>query len=204
MKRDEGRFADRSLAESMLDRRVLFLFGDLDDRRAGELAMALMALDAGRDEPITLHIDIPGGTLDGSLSVIDTIDLLSVPVHATSSARVEGSAIGVLAVCERRTASANARFRFGAPQDSFAGGAAEAERWIRQHRDRLDRFVARLSEATGQTRERLHADIETGRYLDAEEALRYGLIDEVLGRPGADVVPLTGRVDPMSPRPPPN
>jgi ATP-dependent Clp protease, protease subunit len=175
----------------MFDRRVLFLVGDLDDRRASDLAIALMALDADGDEPITLHIDSPGGTLDGSLSAMDTIDLLSVPVHATSSGRVEASAIGLLAVCEQRRASTNARFRLGEPQDSFTGAASDAETWIRQHRDRLDRFVARLSEATGQSMERIHADIEAGRYFDAEEALRYGLIDEVLGRPDADVVPLT-------------
>jgi ATP-dependent Clp protease protease subunit len=190
MKHDERRFTDRSLAEGMFGRRVLFLFGDLDDRRAGDLAMALMALDADGEEPITLHIDSSGGPLDASLSVMDTIDLLSVPVHATSSGRVEGSAIGVLAACERRRASTNARFRFGLQQDSFAGAATDAEKWIRQHRDRLDRFVTRLSQACGQPRGRLHADIEAGRYLDAEEALRYGLIDEVLGRRDADVVPL--------------
>lgn len=195
MKHDERRFTDRSLTESMFERRVLFLSGDLDDRRTGDLAMALMALDAEGEEPITLRIDSSGGPLEASLSVMDTIDLLSVPVHATSSGRVEGSAIGVLAVCERRRASANARFRLGLPQDSFAGAATDAENWIRQHRDRLDRFVARLSEACGQPSERLHADIETGRYLDAEEALRYGLIDEVLGRRDADVVPLK-RQDP--------
>lgn len=195
MKHDEGRFTDRSLADSMFNRRVLFLFGELDDRRAGDLAMALMALDAEGEEPITLHIDSSGGPLDASLSVMDTIDLLSVPVHATSSGRVDGSAIGVLAVCEWRRASTNARFRFGAPQDSFAGAATDAEKWIRQHRDRLDRFEARLSQACGQPTERLHTDIETGRYIDAEEALRYGLIDEVLGRRDADVVPLK-RKDP--------
>jgi ATP-dependent Clp protease protease subunit len=190
MKRDNGRFTDRSLAESMFDRRMLFLFGDLDERRAGDLVMALMALDAEGEEPIMLRIDSSGGPLDVSLSVMDTIDLLSVPVHASSSGRVEGSAIGVLAVCERRRASMNARFRFCLPQDSFSGAATGAETWISQHRDRLDRFVARLSQASGQPSERLHADIATGRYLDAEEALRYGLIDEVLGRPDADVVPL--------------
>jgi len=186
----EGRFTHRSLAESMFERRVLFLFGDLDDGPAGDLAMALMALDAEGEEPITLRIDSSGGPLDASLSVMDTIDLLSVPVHATSLGRVEGSAIGVLAVCERRRASANARFGFGATEDSFAGAATDAENWIRQYRDRLDRFVARLSEACGQPRERLHEDIESGRYLDTEEALRYGLIDEVLGRPDANVIPL--------------
>lgn len=192
MRDREGPF-NRSLLEGMFDRRVLLLSGDLDDRRAGELAIALMSLDASGDDPITLHIDSPGGPLDAALSVIDTIDLLGVPVHAMCSGRVEGSPIGVLAVCARRRATANSRFRMGAPPESFAGTAAEALDWLRRHRDRMDGFVSRLSQATGQPRERVRADIERRRHLDASEALRYGLIDEVLGRPVAEVVPLRDR-----------
>lgn len=202
MRHDEGRLTHPSLAASMFERRVLFLSGALDEPRAADLTMALMALDADGDDPVALHIDSPGGTLDAALSVIDTIELLSAPVHARASGSVEGSAIGVLAVCGRRRASPNAQFRLCAPDDRFAGAASDAEQWIRRHRDRLDRFVAMLSRATGQPVARLHRDIERGLFLEPNEALRYGLIDEVLGRPDADVVPLTGRVDPRRPRPP--
>jgi hypothetical protein len=85
-----------SLAGRMFERRAIFLHGALDDRAAGELAIALMALDAEGDGPIALTIDCADGTLDGALASIDTIDLLGVPVHATCVGRVEGPACGVL------------------------------------------------------------------------------------------------------------
>lgn len=192
MRDGEGRQIPEWLVDSMFDRRILFLSGVLDDRKAGELAIAMMSLGTS-DEPITLHIDSPGGALDAALTVMDAIDTSSVPVHAMCSGRVEGSAIGVLAACARRRATGNAHFRLHVARDPFSGRASDAEEWLQRLRHRLERFVSRLSQATGQDEERVRADLEAGRHLDAEEALRYGLIDEVLGRPDAEVIPLKDR-----------
>jgi len=158
----EERRADASPVERLFERRVLFLSGALDERPAGDLAMALMTLDATGDEPITLIVDSPGGSLDGALSVIDTIDLLGVPVHVSCTGRLFGAAIGVVAVCARRRASANSRFRLGVPSESLAGDVTDVEEWLRHYQDRRERFEARLSEAIGQSRQGVRADLEAG------------------------------------------
>jgi ATP-dependent Clp protease protease subunit len=178
----------------MLERRQVFLRGPLDDDAGGQLAIALMTLDATGDDPISLHFDAAGGTLGGAFAVIDTIDLLGVAVHATCVGRADGPAAGVLAACDQRRASRSSRIRLAAPSSSFQGSAAHAEEWLRGYRDRVERYIQRLSEATGQARDRVEADLQSERWFDAEEALRYGLVDEVIGRPPAEVVPL--RPDP--------
>jgi ATP-dependent Clp protease protease subunit len=177
------------------DPRLILLHGELDDRVAGELAVRLMTLDAVGDEPISLYIDSGDGSLNAALAVIDTVDLLGVPVHATAVGRVEGPALGVLAACELRRASPNARLRLRAPQDAFAGRASQADGWLAQHRDRLDRFVTRLAASTGQPSDRIEADLSAGLSLDPPSAVRYGLIDEVWGRP--IVAPRRGNVRPI-------
>jgi ATP-dependent Clp protease protease subunit len=174
----------------MLERRMVFLRGPLDDAAAGELAITLMTLDATADDPIALHVDAAHGTLEGVFAVIDTLDLLGVPVHATCMGRADGPAAGVLAVCDRRRASRGARIRLAAPASSYQGTASGAEAWLEAHRSRVERYVQRLSDATGQPPERIRADLEGCRWFDAEEALRYGLLDEIIGRPPAEVVPL--------------
>ena len=182
-----------SLAGRMFDRRVVFLHGALDDRLAGELSIALMTLDAEGNGPISLHIDCAEGTFDGALAVMDVIDLLGVPVHATCVGRVEGPCCGVLAVCDHRRASMNTRFRLGAPRERFEGTVRDAAAQLEQLQARVARFVARLAGATGWPVERVADDVAAGRYLGADEALRYGLIDEVIDRPDAPVIPLPGR-----------
>jgi ATP-dependent Clp protease protease subunit len=177
-----------SLAERLFDRGVLFLRGALDDRAAGDLAMALMTRDASGDEPVALYVDGDGGTVDGALAVMDTIDLLGVPVHATCTGRVGGAAVGVVAVCDRRRASANARFRLEAPREAFEGAAGDVEAWLREHEERVGRFVARIAKATGRPAERLRAELDAGLGLDAGQARRYGLIDEVIPGPPRPVV----------------
>jgi ATP-dependent Clp protease protease subunit len=181
------------LAVRMFDRRVVFAHGVLDDRAAGELAIALMTLDAEGDDPIELLIDCWDGTLDGALASIDTVDLLGVPVHATCVGRVEGPACGLLAVCDQRRATSNTRFRISAPHERFEGTTRDALAQLEELESRLGRFVARLADATGRPLRSVADDVAGSRLLDAEGALRYGLLDEVIDRPDAEIVPFRGR-----------
>jgi ATP-dependent Clp protease protease subunit len=167
------------LRETMLAQRIVNLRGNLDEQLAGQIAMELMSLDASGDEHVTLYLDSGGGTLDAGFILIDVIDLLGVPVHVTCLGRAEGPAACVVAVCDHRAASAHARFRLCEPVSEAHGHAHDMARFAEQQTALLTRFVSRLADATGRPPEHLEADLASGRYLDAREALEYGLIDEI-------------------------
>lgn len=174
---------DRDPAEWMRaqlwERRVVALTGQLDDESATRVAAELMALDAGGDEAVVLHVDCSGGTLEAAFTVMDTIDLLGVPVRARCVGRAEGVSVGIVAVAPHRSATPHSRFRLALPEVSFVGSAANLESNAHEHQRQMESFVTRLARATGRAFEHVEADLERGHWLDAEEALAYGLIDEI-------------------------
>jgi len=167
------------LGEARFERRMVQIRGPLDDGVAADVAARLMTLDALGDDPIEVIVDAADGTLDAALAVADTIDLLGVPTHAMCLGRVEGPPVLVLAVADRRAVSPNARIRLSVPSVTAEVRAGEAEAWLDQHRDRVDRFVLRLAHATDQRIERVREDLLAGRSFDADEAVGYGIVDGV-------------------------
>jgi ATP-dependent Clp protease protease subunit len=73
------------------------------------------------------------------------------------------------------------RFRLGQPTARFSGTPEQIVAQSRQQQDLMWRFHARLAHATGRPAEEVAEDLRRGRYLDAREALAYGLIDEIAG-----------------------
>jgi len=176
---------DDLLRGRLFERRTVFLRGVLDDRLAGDTAAQLMTLDATGDGAVTLIIDASGPSLDAAFTLIDVIDLLGVPVNGVCVGRAEGAAVGVRAVCPHREAGPSARFHLHDPDVTAEGNAAQMAKWAEHHEQRLLRFHQRLAQATGRPVEHVEADCSgAGRFLDAEKAKRYGLVDEVAGRPG--------------------
>ena len=181
----------QTIRDRLFEQRVVFMWGALDDGLASQLAAELMTLDATGDDPVQLHIDSPGGTLEAALCLIDVIDLLGVELTATCVGQAAGPAIGPLAVAHRRRATPHARFRLSEPVMEMTGSARDLDAWAANHRIQLRRFCERLAESLGTAPETIEHDLAAGRFLDVEEALRYGLIDEICG-PGARVYPLPG------------
>jgi ATP-dependent Clp protease, protease subunit len=176
----------------MFDQRTVLVSGELDTTLATGTAAELMTLDADGDEPITLHLDCPSGTLDAAFILIDVIDLVGVPVTAVCVGRLGGPPVGVLAVADRRLALPHALMHLSEPRTSFAGRPDDLAGWADQYRRLVERFVARLAAAVGRREVDVADDLHRGRHLDAEEARRYGLVDEVVsGR--AEVRRLPGR-----------
>lgn len=173
---------DDWLQERLLDRRVVFLRGELDDELAGRVAVELMTLDATGDDPINLYVDSPGGSFEAAFTVIDTIDLVGIDVVTTAMGRVEGPAVGVVAAGHHRRATPNARFRLSQPSHTMTGRATELETWARHRTEQLANFVRRLVQATGQPAEHLELALDRGLYMNADEALHYRLVDEICSR----------------------
>ncbi len=112
-----------SLDAQLLERRVVRIWGALDDASVARACAELMALDATGDEAVLLYVGSSGGPLHSAMSIIDTMDLLGVPVHVTCLGRAEGAAVGVVAAGR----AAGGRPACPVPLDR-AGGVRERER----------------------------------------------------------------------------
>ncbi|HXW78035.1 MAG TPA: ATP-dependent Clp protease proteolytic subunit [Acidimicrobiales bacterium] len=171
-----------SLDAQLLDKRVVRLWGPLDDMAVARACAEMMALDATGDGAVQLYVGSSGGPLHSAMSLIDTMDLLGVPVHVICLGRAEGAAVGVVAAGAYRVAAPHAQFHLSEPEVSVSGNASQLTAWAEQHRVELERFVKRLAQASGRPGEHVEADLAMGRWLSAEEALGYGLVDEIWGR----------------------
>jgi ATP-dependent Clp protease, protease subunit len=180
----------QSVRDRLFEQRVVFLCGPLESDLASQLAAELMTLDATGDDPVQLHLDSPGGTLEAALCLIDVIDLLGVELTATCVGQAIGTAIGPLAVAHRRRATPHARFRLSEPVFEHSGPARDLDAWATNQRAQLRRFCERLAASVGMAPDTIEHDLSTGRFLDAAQALEYGLVDEICG-PGARVYPLS-------------
>jgi ATP-dependent Clp protease protease subunit len=172
------------LEAQLLDRRLVRIWGPLDDYAVSRACAEMMALDATGDSAVQLYIGSSGGPVHAALTLIDTMDLLGVPVHVTCLGRVEGAAVGVVAAGVRRVAAPHAQFYLTEPEVTASGNASQLAAWAEHHRVQLNRFVGRLAEATRRPAEHVEADLSLGRWLDADQALSYGLVDEVWSPPG--------------------
>lgn len=171
------------LDEQLFGRRMVFLRGPIDADLASRAAATLLALDAIGTDPITVHLSSEEGQLAAVFTLVDALDSVRAPVHATAVGQVGGAALGVFCATTRRSAFAHARFRLAEPKVSSPGGTAdqvvaEAGRYLRD----LEDLVLRIAAATGQPRSRIEDDLSTGKVLSAAEAQEYGLIESIVSR----------------------
>lgn len=169
------------LQEQLFDRRIVLVTGRLDDDTAARAAAAFLALDAHGDRPIDLHLDSRDAVLGAAFVLIGTVDGLRSEVRALCRGQVGGPAIGVIAACDHRAAAPHARFHLTQPTTQLTGTPEEIAAQSRQQQDLLWRLCARLARRTGRPAEEIAEDMRRGRYLDAREALDYGLVDEIAG-----------------------
>ncbi|HEV8471669.1 MAG TPA: ATP-dependent Clp protease proteolytic subunit [Methylomirabilota bacterium] len=171
------------LQEKLFERRIVFVTGRLDDALASQAAAQIMTLDATGDDPIDVVLDSADGTLETAFVLIDVIDAAHATVRVQCQGQVGGPAIGIVAAADQRFASPHATFRLTAPATQLSGTPDQIAAQSEQHRHLLWRFQARLAKATGRPVENIADDMRCARYLDAREALDYGLIDAIRRRP---------------------
>lgn len=170
------------LGERLFERRIVMLRGPITDAVASQTAAALLSLDAAGPEPVQLHMSAPDGELAAAFAIVDAIDALRVPVHAIVTSEVGGAAVAVLTAAKRRAAFRHARIRLAEPRVATVAGTADqvtaaAGQYLRE----LEELAVRLAEVTGQPRSRIEDDLSAGRILTADQAVEYGLINEIVG-----------------------
>jgi ATP-dependent Clp protease protease subunit len=167
------------LQEQLFERRIVLVSGRLDDDAMAKAAAALLTLDARGDRPIELQLDSLDAALGAAFVLIDTIDMLRSALRVLCRGQIRGPAIGVVAAADHRAATPHARFHLAQPTARFAGASQEIAAQSRQQQELLWKLYGRLARRTGRPAEEIAEDMRRGCYLDAREALDYGLIDEI-------------------------
>jgi ATP-dependent Clp protease protease subunit len=163
--------------------RSLWLRTALDHPAANQLSAELLSLDGESGEPIELIINSPGGPADAGLSVIDTLDLMRSPVTTLCLGQAMGTAAAVLACgSQTRRATPTARISLRLRNAELSGSAAQLQQQAGQLLDLRDHLAVRLASATGQLPALIQMDLDQGSFMTAEQAVGYGLIDEVAAR----------------------
>jgi ATP-dependent Clp protease protease subunit len=191
---DPSRDWSETLTRRLFEQRVVLWHGGLDDLTATRVAAELMTLDAEGDGAISLRIDGAGGaagSLALALTLMDVVELLGVPVRALCLGLVGAPAAGVVAVCSGRAAMPSTRFHLREPDTQMEVHARDVAQWSDLRSDERRRFCARLAAAAGKSEDEVAADLAAGTFMGADDAVAYGIIDEVC-RPDAAIHHLPG------------
>jgi len=173
------------IQKKFLSQRKIFLWGAVTDATAKDLTEKLLYLEAtapGKD--ITLYINTPGGSISAGMAVYDTMQLISSPVTVvvTGMAASMGSILLSGAAKGRRLLYPHARVLIHQPLISghFSGPATDINiqaQEMEKLRAELNQILAKVS---GQPLERVEQDTDRDFYLNAQEAIAYGLADQIV------------------------
>jgi ATP-dependent Clp protease protease subunit len=167
----------------LLNDRVVFLGGQVAEETANLIVAQLVHLESDDpDKDIHLYINSPGGSIYAGLAIYDTMQFIKPDVQTIcyGIAMSMGSLLLAGGAPGKRMALPNSRILIHQPSGGFEGQSTDVEiqaKEILELRARVDQIYAKH---TGQSIERVHADMERDRFFNGEEALAYGLVDRVI------------------------
>lgn len=174
------------LYSRLLKDRIVFLIGEINDMTANIVISQLLYLDNINHDEICLYINSPGGSITSGMSIYDTMNFINSDVRTISLGMAASMAAFLLSsgTKGKRCALPNAEVMIHQPLGGAQGQATDikiaAERIIRLKK----KLNSILAKNTGQKLETIINDTERDCYLTAEEALKYGLIDEIIKKNG--------------------
>ncbi len=174
---------EMTLDDMLLDNRILFLVGEISYRMATEVIMKLLYLDNKKPgSEINLYINSPGGTVDDTMAIYDTMRFIGSPVATFCIGRAQSGAAVILAAGTKgkRHSLPHAKIMLHQPWGGVTGQAADIKIQVEEILKAKTVINELLSKHSGQPIEKIAEETERDRYMTADEALKYGLIDEVL------------------------
>ncbi len=173
------------LASRMLQERIIFLVGPIEDLMANSICMQLLFLEAQNPKKeIAMYINSPGGIVTAGMAIYDTMQFIRSPVATLciGQAASMGSLLLSAGAKGNRFALPNARIMVHQPSGGFSGQASDIER----HAEDIIKMKRRLNEVyvkhTGQPYEKIESTLDRDYFMVAEQARDFGLIDRVLNK----------------------
>ena len=170
----------------LLKERIVFLGTPITDHVANVIVAQLLFLE--REDPemdINLYVNSPGGVISAGLAIYDTIQLVRPNVSTICVGMAASMATVLLSGGEKgkRYALPNATVHMHQPMGGASGQASDIEIAAREIIRMQDKIRLILSSRTGQTYDKIARDTDRDYYLAPEQAVEYGIVDEILGAP---------------------
>lgn len=166
----------------LLKDRIIILSGEIDDNMANSIVAQLIYLDGINHDDISIYINSPGGSITSGMAIYDTMNFISSSVSTICVGMAASMAAFLLSSGERgkRFCLENSEVMIHQPLGGAQGQATEikiaAER-ILKLKKKLNKI---LSLNTGKELKKIEKDTERDYFMDSEEALEYGIIDDIL------------------------
>lgn len=182
VERTNGVERSYDLYSRLLEDRIIFLSGEIDDNTANTIVAQLIYLESkDPSKDISLYINSPGGSVSAGMAIYDTMNYIKCPVSTICIGMAASMAAFILSSGEKgkRYALANSEIMIHQPLGGAQGQASDIKiqaEHILRIRARMNRILAAN---TGKDIAEIEADTDRDNYLSAQEACEYGLIDRV-------------------------
>jgi ATP-dependent Clp protease protease subunit len=177
------RYREMSIEDMLLENRIIFLSGAILERTASVAIQQLLYLQSiRRDQDVNLYINSPGGLVDQTLAIYDTMQFMGseVATYCIGQAASGAAVILMAGTKGKRYILPNAKVMLHQPYGGITGQAEDVRIQADEVLRDKDRFNNIIAKCTGNPAERVCEDTERDRYMTAEEALAYGIVDEIL------------------------
>ena len=176
------RTREMTLDELMLENRVIFLIGEINQASSARVMMQMLYLeDQKHGQQINLYINSPGGSVDDTLAMYDTMQFISSDVATYCIGRAySGAAVLLCTGCEsKRHILPHAKVMIHQPYGGITGQTTDIQIQAEQIIKAKVTLNTIIASHTGQSLETVSTDGERDKYFTADEAKEYGLVDEV-------------------------
>jgi ATP-dependent Clp protease protease subunit len=183
------RYREMTIDEMLLENRVIFLVGEISYASATGVIMRMLYLaNQKKDQDISLYINSPGGGVDDTLAIYDTMKYLPCEVATFCIGRAMSGGAIILAAGSKgkRHILPHAKVMIHQPYGGVYGQTSDVQIQAEEILRTKKQLNELMSELTGQPVDRVNEDAERDKYFTAEEAKNYGLVDEVLINPQDD------------------
>ena len=179
-----NRYREMTLEEMLLENRVVFLVGEINHVSASRVIMQMLYLQSvKRDQDINLYINSPGGVVDDTLAMYDIMRFITCDIATYCIGRAEsgGAVVFMAGKKGKRFILPNAKVMIHQPFGGVYGQTADIEIQAEEILKTKKTLINVMAKCTGQTPERIQEDSERDRFFGAQDAVKYGICDEVLG-----------------------
>jgi ATP-dependent Clp protease protease subunit len=168
--------------QKFLDTRSVMVFGEVNKELSEKCVKQLLILDEISQDPIRVLIDSPGGDIDAGFAIFDTMRYVSSPVYTIvmGLAASMGAMILLGADRDKRFGFEHSRYLIHQPLSGIRGVATEIEihaRELEKYRHKINAIIAK---ETGKAIDQVALDTDRDFWLDADEAVSYGLISRIV------------------------